>query len=439
MKKILIQSISVTVFVFVMMWSVSKITDFKLFSAFDAIGQALRDTELTDYAFNNLREDPTVDQRIVLVNIGSLSRRDIARQIQIINQHKPRVIAFDGFFNCEGGLRDSINCPQLLDVMGNLMLSNAIQEAGNVILGEKLMQTDSLAQFDTNLSDSLELSDPMFDQFAKRGFVSLPTDATYQEDVKLCRTIWPQMTVNGKQELAFSTQIAMQYDSVKAKKFLNRNNEEEIINFRGNIEVMQLRINSLKNSDTGSTNFTTMFYVIDYEDLFSGNFDPGLLKDNIVIMGYLGEYIGDSAWEDKFYTPLNKKIGGRANPDMFGVVIHANIVAMILNEDYVNELADWQKFAIAFIFCFFTIALFIRIDEKLPIWYDALSVVIQLAQLVILMAIVVWVFAKSNLKLDLSLTFAATALVGPCYDIFKSFQNQLKIWLTKQKSRVLTS
>jgi hypothetical protein len=49
------------------------------------------------------------------------------------------------------------------------------------------------------------------------------------------------------------------------------------------------------------------------------------------------------------------------------------------------------------------------------------------------------VFAESSLKLDLSLTFVATALVGPCYDIFKSIQNQLQLWLTKRRSNVLTT
>jgi CHASE2 domain-containing sensor protein len=322
--------------------------------------------------------------------------------------------------------------------MGNLMLSEAIKEAGNVILGEKLMQTDSLAQFDSNIADSLEFSDPMFDDFAKRGFVSLPTDATHQGDVKLCRSIWPQVMVNKKRELAFSVAIAMQYDSVKANKFLARDKEEEIINYRGNIEVLQLRINSLKNSDTGTTNFATMFYVVDYEDLFNGNVLPELFKDNIVMMGYLGDYLGDFAWEDKFFTPLNKKLGGRANPDMFGLVVHANAVAMILNEDYVNELEEWQKYLIAILVCFFTVALFHLIDEKMPIWYDALSVIIQVIQIGVIMFIIVYIFAATNLKLDLSLTLAITALVGPCYDIFKSFQNQLKTWLTKKKDGVLT-
>src|SRR5713226_7688897 len=92
----------VTVFVFFMMWFVSIITDLKLFSAFDPVSQALSEFDLTDYAFSNLRPDPQVDERIVLVNIGHISRREIANQLNIIRQFKPKVIGIDGFFNCEG-------------------------------------------------------------------------------------------------------------------------------------------------------------------------------------------------------------------------------------------------------------------------------------------------------------------------------------------------
>ena len=194
MKKFWFQSFIITLFVFFMLWGANQATDLKIFTAFDTIGQALKDFELTDYAFSNLRDDPDVDERIVLVNISNIPRRDVARQIQIISQFKPRVIGFDGFFNCEGALRDSVNCPMLLDTLGNLMLSYAIREAGNVVLGSKLLQTDSLAKFDTDVYDSLEISDPMFNEFSKRGFVSLPTGATYQEDVKLCRSIFPVFT-----------------------------------------------------------------------------------------------------------------------------------------------------------------------------------------------------------------------------------------------------
>lgn len=437
MKKVLVFSASVTVFVFGMLWAVSYVSDFKLFSAFDTVSQALSDTQLTDYAFNKLRPDPTVDERIILVNFGTLSRREVAQELQMISSFKPRVIGMDALYNCEGGLRDSVNCPQLLDTLGNLMLSNAIQEAGNVVLGIKLMQTDSLGQFDTNDADSIEISDPMFSDYAQEGFVTLPTEATYQEDVKISRTIFPRRTIQGKKELAFSVRMAMMYDSVKTKKFLARNTEEEIINFRGNIEIRQLRLKSLKNEETSSTNFGTMFFVVDVEDVLNGNVSAELFTDKIVVMGYLGDYVGDAAWEDKFFTPLNKKLGGRANPDMFGPVVHANAVAMILNEDYVDVLDDWQKYTIAVLVCFLTVALFMKIDEKLPIWYDALSVIIQIILIAILMLIIIYVFASYSIKLELDLSIAILALVGPCYDIFKSLQNEVTKRLTKRRAHVL--
>src|SRR5689334_838122 len=145
MIKFWLNCVYVTAFVFFTLWAVSKLTDFKLFSAFDPISQALNDFELTDYAFSNLRPMPSVDQRIVLVNFGQLPRGGIGQQIKMINQYHPRVIGVDSYFDCEGGLRDTINCPQLLDTLSNLLLSDAIKEAGNVVLVSKLLQKTKTA------------------------------------------------------------------------------------------------------------------------------------------------------------------------------------------------------------------------------------------------------------------------------------------------------
>jgi CHASE2 domain-containing sensor protein len=164
---------------------------------------------------------------------------------------------------------------------------------------------------------------------------------------------------------------------------------------------------------------------------------PELFKNSIVIVGFLGSYFGDPSWNDKYFTPLNKKVAGRANPDMFGVVVHANIVAMILNEDYVNELAEWQKYSIAFLVCFLTVMLFFIIDYRLPLWFDALSVLIQVVLLLTVSGLIVFCFASYDFKLDLTLTLAASALVGPSYDIYKGFQNQIRKWLTKKPPDVL--
>ncbi|HLZ17159.1 MAG TPA: CHASE2 domain-containing protein [Cyclobacteriaceae bacterium] len=439
MFKFWIRCVYVTAFVFFMLWVVSIITDLKLFNAFDPVSQALGEFELTDYAFSNLRPDPTVDQRIVLVNIGHISRREIANQINIIRQFKPRVIGVDGFFNCEGGLRDSINCPQLLDTLGNLLLTDAIREAGNVVLVTKLLQKTATGNDPNKIDfyDSIEYSDPA--PYAHNAFANFPTDADYQEDVKLCRTFIPRLEVNGKYENSFAVEIARMYDSTKTRKLFDRGNDEEIVNYKGNVELTNIKLKSLQSKNIGTTNFKIMFYALDIDQVVNGEFAPDLLRDKIVIMGYLGNYFGDPAWEDKYFTPLNRKVAGRANPDMFGVVVHANIVAMILNGDYVGQLSDWSKYAIAALICVLTVALFIVIDEKLPIWYDALSVIIQVLQILLISGLVVYGFATFTFKLDLTIVMAVCALVGPCYDLLKPLQNVYEKWLTRRRERVLTS
>jgi CHASE2 domain-containing sensor protein len=437
MKNFWMQCLYITLFVFLMMLGVSKITDFKMFNAFDPISQALTDFQMTDYAFSNLRPDPLVDERIVIVNIGNLERRDVAQQINIIRQFKPKVIGIDSYFNCEGRLRDSVNCPALLDTLGNLLLEDAIKQAGNVVLVSKLLQETKTSQNPDAIDvyDSMEYSDLSFSLYSKHGYANLITDppAVYQEDVKQCRSFVPKYTVNDEDQYAFGVQMAMMFDSAKTKRFLKRNKEEEIINYKGNVEMQDIRLRTVRAKETSTTRYPQMFYAIDVDQLFDLDFDSSLFKDKIVILGFLGGYFGDPSWNDKYFTPLNKKVAGRANPDMFGVIVHANIVSMILNEDYVNALAEWQKYTIAFLVCFFTVALFIKIDRNLPAWFDTLSVTIQIVQILAISGLIVYFFAYFTFKLDLTITLAVAALVGPSYDIYKGFKNQFTIWRYKRK------
>lgn len=425
-KKLFIKGLAVTAFVFLTMWGVSMMATIRIFSAFDPISTALQEFELTDYVFSRLRPTPVPDPRIVLVNIGSLSRRELAQQIQIISQFHPKVIGIDGFFNCEGGLRDTINCPQLLDTLGNLMLGGAIQQAGNVVLVSRLLQSDSLYRSgDIDVYDSIEFSDPLFSDNAHNAFANLASGATYQEDVKICKSFIPKMNVKGKRQLAFSVEMARLYDSTKTNRFLARNKYEEIINFRGNFEIPDVKIKNLRSSMDSTSAFRVLCYALDWEPLLRGDYIPAMFENNVVIMGYLGDYFGDPSWNDKFFTPLNIKVAGRANPDMFGVVIHANIVAMILNEDYVNEISTAVQVAIALMVCFLNVLLFYWMDKNFPAMYDGLSVIIQIIEILIVSGLIVYFFSAYNYKLELSLTIAAVALIGPCFDVYKSVENTL--------------
>jgi CHASE2 domain-containing sensor protein len=295
-------------------------------------------------------------------------------------------------------------------------------------LVSKLLQSDSLfLESDSLLQagvadvyDSMEFSDWVFRENAHSAFANLVTDAAYQEGIKICKSFVPRWNVKGKSELAFAIQIAMLYDSVKTKKFLDRGNETEVISYRGNFEVEDVRLKNLRTIELGNTDILrkVSFTALDVEDVFEEKFDASLIKDKIVLIGFLGNRFGDPAWNDKFFTPLNKKIGGRANPDMFGLVIHANIIAAIINEDYIDQLADWQENSIAFIICLLNVALFSVINRNWPVMYDGISVIIQVIEIILCSVAVVLLLAHFNFKTSLGPTMAAMALVGPCFDVY---------------------
>jgi CHASE2 domain-containing sensor protein len=432
MRKFWLDCTLATAFVFLAMWGLFGLTKLNIFNAFDSIGQALSDVELTDYVFSGLRKQPDVDESIVIINIGYLNRGQIAQQLQILSKYEPKVIGIDSFFDCSTGLRDTVNCPQLKDTMGNLMLSNAIKEAGNVVLVSKVLQQDTL--LDGNTFDSLRRSDSIFlDNARADGFASLETDAAFQDDVKTCRTFNPEIKVGDKIQRAFSVELAMAYDSAITRKFLSRDNYSEVINYRGNVYDI-----------FGSTNYHHMFFTLDVEDVMNENFVPEMIKGKIVILGFLGGYLGDPSWDDKFYTPLNKKLAGKANPDMFGAVVHANIVSMILKEDYVNEMEEWQEIALALTICLLNVALFSLINTHLPLWYDGITKLLQFLQLILYSFLMVVIFDWFTFKFNVTLTLAAVALVGDVFEIYMSIIKNLffkiKRWLpiTRSEHEVLT-
>ncbi|MFZ6008991.1 MAG: CHASE2 domain-containing protein [Bacteroidota bacterium] len=434
MRKFWLDCFITTIFTFAVLGGIYAITQLRLFNAFDPVGQALGDMEMTDITFSQIREDPPLDTNIVIVNIGNLSRGEIGQQIMTLSRCKPKLIALDIIFSCDGGMKDSINCPQAYDTLSNMLFAMAVQGAGTMVLAEKLWQSKRLQNTNTDVYDSIEHTDLELRGNSHEGFVNLDTDAETQEDLKVCRKFVPSKVVNGKVELAFSAKIAMLYDSVTTKQFLARNKDTEVINFRGNIVDWH-----------GASSFAGRYPVLDWDQALDSNqFVPAMIKDKIVIMGFLGADLRDTSWDDKFITPLNKNYAGKTRPDMYGVVVHANAVSMILNKDYINELTTWQLYAIAFLVCFFNVALFSLINTRIPLWFDGLSLLAQLVEIILFSVMMIWFFYWYELKLNLTITLAIVALGGTCFELYQNVLKRVFVrvatsrWFTKKRKEVLT-
>jgi CHASE2 domain-containing sensor protein len=393
-----------------LMGGLYQVLQLKVFSAFDPIGQAIGDMEISDIAFS-IRDERPADDKVVIVNIGYLDRGQIGDEIRNIIKYKPKVIGFDILFSC-------LDCESVRDTVANLSLASAIQQANEmgikVVMAEKLLQSDKLLmeKGDTEEQDSIEHTIPLILQNSHEGYVNLDTDAEHQEDLKACRIINPRIQVKGRDELALEVRMAMCADSIKTQKFLDRNNYAEVINYRGNV------VDIHKASDS---TYRGKYALLDADQALDTGYyaeTESLIKDKIVVFGFLGADMFDTSWDDKFFTPINVNYAGKTRPDMYGVVVHANVISMILNEDYVDEMPMWIQVSLAIVVLLLTVAVFFKIEEKLPIWYDLLSLVIQVALVVLFSFIMIMAFSKFSLKLDFTLTLAASALVGTCFELY---------------------
>lgn len=372
-----------------------------------------------DFVFK-LRPIERQEDRVVLVNIGDGGRREIAQQIIQLSKYEPAVIGLEVFFNCPPGNRDLMNCPQLGDTLGNEALAFAIKEAANVVMVSRLLQkkgTDPLS----DVYDSLELSDPQFMQHAQHGFANIVLHGEFREAIDggipigEVREINPQWEVNKKMEQCFAARVVWNYDSTLAQKFLLRNKPYEWINFRGS--------NTAYNYYLGPKAIYRPPYLslLDGDSLALGLISPDRLKNKIVLLGYLGDHLNDPAFESRFYTPLNSTFAGRSMPDMLGLTIHANIISMILNEDYIYELGDFGTWLITVAILVGNLTFFLWLFHKQSVWYDSVCFIVPIFQIVLYSWLRMELMADFNFRVDLEnliyliafVSFAVNLYYGP--------------------------
>lgn len=356
------------------------------------LARSVADFQLTDVVFSKLRTTELTDTNIVLVNIGELNRAQIAREITLISVAHPKVIGIDAFF-----LREK--SPELDDP-----LAAALAAVPNVVLCSKIRYNSAAGKF-----DSLITSHPKFSARAAFGFANLINED--ETDYKTARNFSPSENVNGQRQPCFAAELARFIDSSAAERLFARGNALEAINFRG---------------DYGR------FYTLDVETALDSSADLSFVRNKVVIFGYLGRSLQQTDLVDRFFTPLNERPAGRTLPDMYGVVIHANILSMILRGDYISELPDWASTTlnIAFAYCFLAFFGWLYVNKSN--WYDTISVILQLAFSLSLLFVQYLLFESYRFRFGMSLCVAAVALSG---NVLEVYHDVLKNLARKVRSR----
>lgn len=367
-----------TVFVFGVMYILGFIA--VNIEVFDPFTGAFEDFELTDLYYNSFREEESFSNgEVILFNIGNQDREMLALQIDEILKYNPAVVGVNTLFH---GRKEPAQ---------DSLLKSVISSSDKIVT----------ATFITSMEDefNMDQSDPFF-EVRNEGFSNL-----VGEENATVRLFNPEIKTREKTYHSFALEIFKKYKPQAAAEFLSRDNEDEVIHYQGHLES---------------------FIAFDDYEIFDPTQDWSILEGKIVLLGYLGTPMGSKyEIEDKHFTPLNEELAGRSLPDMYGTVIQANILAMMIEGEFVNYLSNRTVFIIAFILTYLHLALFISLSMKIEIWFEPLTKVIQLFSTVLIFYLILLLFSNYRLKIDSGLILAGVLLCGDLLDFYESTVNFL--------------
>lgn len=415
-----------TALIFVMFWTIGEIAG--RFNILDPIGDAFADVEITDVLYSQLDKNNEYrggtnndgeynvrpDSNIVIVNIGHLGRFEIARMLYAIQECKPKVTALDVWFGSakpdERGT-DFI----LADIFGadsNIVIVNRAYKTGKINDDD---DDEDVSKFDT-LFQPFELF-ALNTQTAPANMTIKGKKGSASTDV--CRDFFTTINIQGEKVLPFPVKIAQLANPEAVSHLLARGNGMEKINYAGNIWVPGFDALYSDKNNYAPLSSKQFFRAFEFSDILDGNFSPEDFKDKIVLLGYLGDEIYVHAAEDKFFTPLNEKYVGKTSRDMYGVVVHANIIHTILNKNYINKMPEWTKHLTGILVVYLVIASFRPIYNDYKVWYDGLTKILGIILTFLIIFIIGTVFDYWNFEIKFgAIYFGCILLAGDFLEIY---------------------
>lgn len=287
-------------------------------SFLNPVKEALKDFSFLDvYYAENFNAESKINPNIILVNIENKNRFEIAMLLEKIQEAKPKAILLDVIFKePKEKESDSLLAKQLTksNIIGSLNIANK----NSTIKNHLSLPTKNSGFVNFNFNNSKVI----------RGFNGI---------------------YNHKKSLAATT--IEKFDQKKWRKF----------NYHKKLKT------SHRIKYFGNLNSFTHF---GFDEFMLLN-NTSILKNKYVIVGYLGMPTGSKFdVSDKFFTPLNSYTSGKSNSDMFGAVIHANILNMLLQNSFMYKISNFWVYFLSFLSVFFAFILLLWLYEKGTIIYQ---------------------------------------------------------------------
>ena len=349
-------------------------------SFFDPFTEAFHDFTLTDLYYTKAKDRNTIyKDNIVLVNLENRNRKEIALLLQQLQTGKPKTIAIDAVFAGRKNEADSL-------------LQKTFQQNNNYVLSY-------IADFEK--PEQTIYADSFFTKSSSAGYANIVGDAA---EFSTIRYYYP---FSNNQE-AFSSSILKHYDSTTYQKLKKRAGQKTEIHYFGNLSNFQ-------------------FY--DFDEVMDSAFVAENINDKIVLIGFLGLPSKRNTVqldEDKLFTPLNPRLSGRSYPDMYGTVIHANILRMALEDDHIRVIPSWLTAIISFLLIWFILPLICGLFFKGDLWFNSVGTLLQLIGGVVIVFITLISYSSFQVKFDPGLVLACLVLLPTFINLYEVLLNFLR-------------
>lgn len=362
----------------------------------DPFSEYIKRHDLMDISCSKFRDhtDPSLfDDRVFVINSEITDRAKVAQTVDFLARHNAKAIGVDLFF-------DSLK----LDYSDTL-LHKVSHQFDHIIFANSHSAELQNINHDSIMSDSFLVP------FSAQYFVNLASDDGYT-----VRSFEPFCKIRNEEIPAFAVALADLYKPGVVSQLKSRNSKKEWINFRRN---------QFRRIGSGNVLEAIPHYGIISMSKFLSDTNLYLVnyfKDKTVLIGFCnGET--DQVLKDFYYTPLNRETSRRSLPDMNGVIIHANIISMLLDHDFVYELSAFWLYLIGFALFLFNYYIFIEILKKHLYFNLAFIRLIQLIEFLIAFSVGVWLLSAYSIKI--SFVLLATIIIMS-YEFYEFYSHKVK-------------
>lgn len=358
----------VTILCFVVMWLLHFVAINT--HLFNPISEAVADFSYTDITLNTkINENAPLHPEIVVVNIDTANRKQIAETINKLSQFNPKIIGLDVYFkDPKDAYTDSILRNEINNT--NIVLANKFN-------GEKNLLQKSYFERENTQSGYINFV----------GFKIIRQCSFFEE-------------INNKRYTSFSATI---FKKSYPDRFKNLEHRMSGLHY----------INYVRRGDK--------FLTIRFDSII--NYPPSVYKNKIVLMGFVTN--DKNSIEDKFITPVNNE--NNELPEMSGVYIHANILSMLLEDNLLKKTSSFIQWLLAIIFTWLCVAFFLKYFIEKHLWFHLTVKITQLSVSVLLLYVQVLFLQYFNRIIDFKYAIIGIILSVDVLYFYEGFANWLRL------------